>query len=142
MAPNFSVIQRIKVITASTHIPPIPYMKPKATHDTVVYLCVFRHRGHMKPFPTLCSEQRLRTSPADVLPGGDEKTPGILQGKNRICSGSGRGHSGWCFPILLGRLALFWIKYNHSKEKKIKSRFSWDGQHFHLNHGTRSYNVG
>lgn len=73
VASNFSVIQSIKAFTASTHTPLIPYMKPKATHDTVVYLCLFRHRGRMKPFPTLCSEQRLRTSPVDVLPGGEEK---------------------------------------------------------------------
>lgn len=73
---------------------------------------------HMKPFPTLCREQWLRTHPVDVLPDGEEKTPGILQGKNCICSGSRRGHYEWCFLILLQRLALFWIKFNHSKEQK------------------------
>jgi len=142
VAPNFSVIQSIKVFTTSTPTPLIPCMKRKATQDTAVYLCLFRHRGHMTPFPTVCSEGRLRTSPADVLPGGEQKTPGILQGKNGISSGSGRNHSEWCFPILLGRLALFWIKFNHRKEKKIKSRYSWDRQHLHLNLSMRSYNVG
>lgn len=53
-----------------------------------------------------------------------------------------KGPSGWRFPILLARLALFWIKLNHNKEKKIKSRFSWDGQHLYLSLGTRSYNIG
>lgn len=34
--PNFNVI---KVFTTSTHTPPTPYMKPKASHDTVDYIC-------------------------------------------------------------------------------------------------------
>lgn len=140
LAPNFSVIQRIKVFTASTHAPTIPYMKSKATHDTDTYLCLFRHRGHMKPFPTLCSGQRWRTSPVNMLPGGEEETPGILQGKNCICSGSRRGHFGARFLILWGRLALCLITFNHSQEK-IKTRFSWDGQHLHLSLGMRIYNV-
>lgn len=93
VAPNFSMTQKIRLFIASTHRPPIPYMKPKATHNTVCFLNLFKHRGHKKPFPIPCSEPRLRTSLADGLPGS-EKTPGKLQGKNCICSESGKGYSG------------------------------------------------
>lgn len=39
VTPSFNVIQKIKVFTASAHTPPIPHVKPKASHDTVAYIC-------------------------------------------------------------------------------------------------------
>lgn len=107
----------------------------------LVLLNLLKHRGHKKPFLIPCSEPWLRTSSADGLPGG-EKTAGTLQGKNCICSGSRKGYSASCFPILLGKSVLFWIEFNHSKEKEIKFRFYWDGQCLHLNPIVRSYKVG
>lgn len=38
LTPNFSVIHKIKVFAVSNKVPPILYKKPKATHDTDIYL--------------------------------------------------------------------------------------------------------
>lgn len=96
-----------------------------------LFVCVcFRHRGHMKPFPSLCSEQRLRTSPADVLPSGKEKTPGTLQGKNCIGSGSGRGHLGGVSQFCWQDWLCFGLNLTTIRKRRSKADFLGMGNIF------------
>lgn len=63
--------------------------------------------------------------------------------KARTASAQGVERIKWVmFPNIVGKAVLFWIKFNHSKEKEIKSRFYWDGQYLCLNPIMRSYKVG
>ena len=94
LAPNFSVIHKIKVFAVSKEVPPILYKKPKATHDTDIYLCSFRLRGHTKPFLPVYLRQTLMTAPVDLLFSGEKETLETPQGKNRVCCRHEHGHSG------------------------------------------------
>lgn len=114
LAPNFRVIHKIKVFAAATNVRPILYKKPEATHNTHIYLYSFSLRGHTKTFPPVFPRQTVMTTPVNLLFSGEKETSGTLQGKKCVCSRCEHGHSRWCSPLLFGRLALSWIKFNNS----------------------------